>query len=171
MKKLLLVLGFALASGLAIAEPEAAQDAPPHGQPGGHHPAWHDEIGITDEQRQEMRRIHESQGSRADINAVLTPEQQEKVRAMKDTQRGGGRGLEQLREELGLSDEQLAQMKKIREEGGSRQDMAKVLTPEQKEKLGQLKPRQRSLHQAPPRPQGPPPTGDAPAGWGLKKPE
>ena len=169
MKNLVIVLGLALASLLAVAAPETAKEAAPRGAPGGPHPAWHDEIGLTDEQRQEMHRIQQAGGTRAEIRAILTPEQQEKIRELKGAQRGNGPGIDQLKEELDLSDEQSAQMKKIREAGGSREDMHKVLTPEQQEKLKERKRRQRSAHRAPAPPQGSPPAGEAPPGWGLKE--
>ena len=50
-----------------------------------------------------------------------------------------------------LSDEQVAEMQKIRDGGGSRQEMMGVLTEEQRDKLLQLRGQKRN---AQPRPQG-----------------
>jgi Spy/CpxP family protein refolding chaperone len=159
MKKLVLALGLALASGLAMAAPEAPKATPPDASPGGPHVARSDDLGLTDEQRQEMRKIREAGGGREEIEAVYTPEQREKLRQMKESYRSsnGRDNLDVMKQELDLSDEQVAQMKKIRDEGGHRREMYKVLTPEQMDKFRQS--RQRSQH-----PKRPPPPGSAPAG-------
>jgi len=159
MKKLVLALGFALASGLAAAAPDTPKGPPPGATPGGPHPAMNDDIGLTDAQRQEMHRIREAGGSREEIEAVYTPEQRKKLKEMKKAHMGGnGRdSLDVLKQELDLSDEQVAEMKKIREDGGHRREMYKVLTPEQMDKLRQS--RQNANH-----PKRPPPPGSAPAG-------
>ncbi len=45
---------------------------------------------------------------------------------------GSGDRMARMQENLGLSDEQMTQMREIRENGGSREDMRAVLTDEQR---------------------------------------
>lgn len=126
MKNLVFALSLALASGLAVAQPGM----------GGGEPHWLKGIDLTDAQRAEMRKVRREGGSKDDVMSVLTPEQREKISELKGSRGGAaGDGLERMKRHLQLSDEQAAEMKKIREEGGSREDMLKVLTPEQQEQL------------------------------------
>ncbi|MEP5764402.1 MAG: hypothetical protein ABJ308_07400 [Halieaceae bacterium] len=55
---------------------------------------------------------------------------------------GGMRGdpqqrMQRMQQHLGLSDEQMSQMREIRENGGSREDMRGVLNDEQRAKIDQ----------------------------------
>jgi len=171
MKNLVLALGFTLASGLAVAAQETTGAAPPPPGPGGAHPAWQDAVGLTDEQREELQRVQAAGGTREEIRAILTPEQQEKILQLKRAHKGDGPAPEQLKDALGLSDEQVAQMQKIREEGGSRRAMAEVLTPEQRDKLRQLRPGSTGGHRLPPPKMGSASAGKEPPGWGLNPPQ
>ena len=45
---------------------------------------------------------------------------------------GGGDRMARMQQNLGLSDEQMTQMREIRENGGSREEMRAVLTDEQR---------------------------------------
>lgn len=131
MKYLVLTLGLALASTYALAEADSG-GKPPHGKP----PAWQNEVGLSEEQREEMRALKESGASREEIRAVMTPEQQEKMMELrKGGHAGKGGGLERMQQKLDLTDEQAEEMRKIRDEGGSRRDMMEVLTPEQRSQL------------------------------------
>lgn len=131
MKHLVLTLSLALASGYALAE-TGSEGKPPHGKP----PGWHEEIGLTEEQLEEMRELRDSGASRAEMRAVMTPEQQEKMMELrKDGHPGKRGGIEKMQQKLELTDEQAAEMRKIRDEGGSRRDMMEVLTPEQRTQL------------------------------------
>ena len=49
--------------------------------------------------------------------------------------RGGGDRMTRMQERLGLSDDQVIQMKEIRESGGSRKDMRTVLTEDQRAQI------------------------------------
>jgi Spy/CpxP family protein refolding chaperone len=49
--------------------------------------------------------------------------------------RGGGDRMARMQERLGLSDDQVIQMKEIRESGGSRKDMRAVLTEDQRAQI------------------------------------
>lgn len=158
MKNLVLALSLALASGLAFAETETAEGDAPRGKPPGPPPHVLEGLDLTDEQRQEMRKIREAGGSREEMRSVLTPEQQEQfqssmgaARKGEGDQRGnrGSGGMERLQRKLDLSDEQVAEMEKIRDEGGSRQEMFDVLTEEQRTKLDQLRGQKRGKPQGP----------------------
>lgn len=53
---------------------------------------------------------------------------------------GGNRArMAMMEEKLGLSDEQVAQMREIRDNGGSMAEMHAVLTPEQQAKMAQMR--------------------------------
>jgi len=109
-------------------------------------------LGLSDEQVEEIRSIRANGGSRDDVRAVLDDEQ----RAMLDTRRarrqgsvngkpgrqlsGDERGMRgnsprmaHLQQGLGLSDEQMTQIREIRENGGTRDDVRAVLTDEQRD--------------------------------------
>ncbi len=90
-------------------------------------------LDLTDEQVEEMRRIREEGGSREEMRAVLTEEQQAKAREAR--QAHGDKMRKRMREDLDLTDEQVAEMRRIRDEGGSREDMHAVLTDEQRATL------------------------------------
>lgn len=94
-------------------------------------------LELSDTQVEEIRQIRAGGGSREDIHAVLTEEQQQKLRAHRMQMRGQGKGpnLERMQQHLGLSDEQVAQIRQIKAEGGSREDIEAVLTDEQRQKM------------------------------------
>ncbi|MAT94615.1 MAG: hypothetical protein CME59_18745 [Halioglobus sp.] len=130
MKKLIAAaLALSLLSPLALAEP-------PRGGPG----PMFEELDLSDEQREQIREIRESGDTRKEIHAVLTPEQREKAKSLrkKHHDKRAGR-MEHLKDELDLSDEQLAQMREIRQNGGSRDEVRAVLTAEQQEQFDQLR--------------------------------
>lgn len=149
MKNLILAVGMVLVSGATFAQPEEGRERHPHGKPGGP-PPWFDEIGVSEEQREEMRAIKESGGSREDIRAVLTSQQQAQLDELKEAH-GGSRAdrIERMKEKLDLTDEQVEQMQKIREEGGDREDMFDVLTPEQQEKARHAKAKRKGHTRSP----------------------
>ena len=112
MKALILALGLTLASSVVLAQVA-----------GGGPARMQKELGLTDEQVQQMRDIKESGGSREEARAVLTPEQQAKAAELRKAHQGKrGGGLDRLKKELNLSDAQVAQIRA-------------VLTPEQQAKL------------------------------------
>ena len=134
-------------------------------------------LGLTDEQAAQIKSLREAQrtamqtsreSNRQQIEALLTPEQKEKFSTMK--QRGHKRGhkmgkrgkrsggermqkrmdkrMTRMQEKLGLSDEQVAQIKSLREaqhtasqaaRDSHRQQIEALLTPEQKEKFNAMK--------------------------------
>ena len=84
---------------------------------------------------EQMRDIRQAGGSREDMNAVLNPEQQAKVAKLRKTHKGKGGDRKRRLQQLDLSDEQKTQIQDIRKEGGSREEVRAVLTPEQQAKL------------------------------------
>lgn len=141
MKNLVMALSLAVASSVAFAQPDDASKGGPEGGRKGM-PMVHmqEELGLTDDQVEKMRAIREAGGSRKEMRAVLTPEQQSKAAELKKTHGGGGeKRLKRMKAHLGLSDEQVAEVQKIRAEGGSREDIREVLTPEQRVKMDQAR--------------------------------
>jgi Spy/CpxP family protein refolding chaperone len=107
-------------------------------------------LGLSDAQVDEIREIRANGGSRDDVRAVLDEEQ----RAMLDTRRARRQGLREdqpgrksssagrgmhgqsprmahLQQALDLSDEQAAEIRDIRANGGTRDEIRAVLTDEQ----------------------------------------
>lgn len=107
-------------------------------------------LQLTDEQVAEMRRIREEGGSREEMRAVLTDEQRARAQEARDAH--GDKFRKRMREDLDLSDEQVAEMRRIREEGGGREEMQAVLNDEQRAKLeekrGQYRKRKAEHHRA-----------------------
>ncbi|MEH6637488.1 MAG: hypothetical protein V7700_18365 [Halioglobus sp.] len=126
MKKLIIVLGLALASGAALAQPAG-------GPPGAEKAArMHEALGLSEDQIQQMREIREGGGTREEMRAILTPEQQVKAEQLKKERHGSREDrAARMQQHLGLSDTQVAEIREIREAGGSREDIRAVLTPEQ----------------------------------------
>lgn len=132
------------------------------------------ELGLTDEQTTQIKSLRETQraamqasreSNRQQVEALLTPEQKEKFSAMQQ-KRGGKKGkrhgkrggdrmgkrmdkrMERMQERLGLSAEQVTQIKALREtqrtaaqasRESNRQQIAALLTAEQKEKFNAMK--------------------------------
>lgn len=127
MKTLVITLGLLLAPITVLAEP-------PEGRQGGdraqHRARMQQELGLSEEQVQQMREIREQGGSREDMQSILTDEQQGKMQEMRANNKGGReQRMTRMQENLGLSDEQ---MHEIREQGGGREEMHAILTDEQR---------------------------------------
>jgi Spy/CpxP family protein refolding chaperone len=113
---------------------------------------------LTPEQKVKMKEIGRS--TRAQIEAVLTPEQKTKLqaamaerKAQRQAQRQQGQGERQERRgkkgdifaSLNLTETQKNQIKQIRE--SSKQQMQAVLTPEQQAQMKQMRENMRSRRQ------------------------
>ncbi len=138
MKHITIALGLTLISSLALGQPEGA--APQSGS--DHKRALLKQLDLSPEQREKIREIRASGGGRDEVRAVLTEDQQVKLRRLKKSHNdpSGGRA-ERMKAHLGLSDEQAAEIKSIREAGGSREEVRAVLTEEQQEKFDAVKKR------------------------------
>ena len=134
MNKLILAVVWTLASCVAMAESESAPTEVAKKLPPKH--PMPNELELTDEQVQEMRAIRDAGGTRADINAVLTPEQKDKAVKIRKQRHGNpANRMDRMQQHLGLTDEQVTEIGEIKERGGSRQEVREgihgVLTPDQ----------------------------------------
>ena len=145
MKNRVMALGLALVSSVVLAQaPSAPQGGPQGDGKGLHMMRMQNELDLTDEQVKKMREIRDQGGGRAEMQAVLTPEQQAKAAALRKEHAGEREELQaRMQQQLGLSEEQKTKMAEIRKQGGSREDMRAVLTPEQQAKFDAM----RSQHQ------------------------
>ena len=132
MKVLILALSLTLVSSAVLAQSE---DEPPSGNKVAKLERMQNNLGLTDEQVEQMRDIRQEGGSREDMNAVLNPEQRAKAAKLRKTHKGKGGDRKPRLQQLDLSDEQKTQIQNIRKEGGSREEVRAVLTPEQQAKL------------------------------------
>lgn len=152
-KPIMMALSLALLSSMALAQPAAAP--PPAGAKVAPPAQLKNDLDLTDEQVKKMREIRDQGGSRAEMQAVLTPEQRTKQAALRKAHKGERKERRaQMQKELGLSDAQMKKLDDIRKNDGSREEMRAVLTPEQQAKFDTL----RSQHPG----HGPKP-GSAPA--------
>jgi Spy/CpxP family protein refolding chaperone len=139
---------------------QAEQNNPSSPQPGKE---WQkkgqfQKLNLTPEQKAKMKEIGRS--TRAQIEAVLTPEQKTKLqaamaerKAQRQAQRQQGQGERQERRgkkgnifaSLNLTETQKNQIKQIRE--SSKQQMQAVLTPEQQAQMKQMRENMRSRRQ------------------------
>ena len=85
-----------------------------------------DQLNLTDAQKAEIKRIHDS--ARQQKDSILTAEQKEQLRVARE---------QRQRPNITLSDDQKAQMKALRE--SSKAQMEAVLTPEQRQQLQTLR--------------------------------
>jgi hypothetical protein len=135
MKKLLVTLSYlsVLSVPLALAD---------HGD---REQRMREHLGLSDAQVEQIRQIRAEGGGRDEISAVLTEEQREKAAQMRKHRREhrSERGLERMQERLNLSDDQVAEIRRIRSEGGGRDEVEQVLTDEQREQAEALRERHR----------------------------
>ena len=146
MKKLIMALGLALLSSVALAQPAAAPaGGPPSEDKGPPIARMQDDLDLTDEQVKKMREIRDQGGSRAEMQAVLTPEQRAKAAGLRKEHKGDREARKsRMQEHLGLSDEQMTKMEEIRKKGGSREEMRAVLTPQQQAKFDAMRDRHKA---------------------------
>ena len=93
-----------------------------------------DQLNLTDAQKTQLQQIKES--TRQQMNAVLTPQQQEQKRLAKE---------QRQRPNLNLSADQQSRIQAIRQ--SSKSQMEAVLTPEQRQQLEQLRQQWRQRRQ------------------------
>jgi len=136
MKKLIMALGLILASSVILAQPQGGPNGGDKAPPAAR---MENELGLTDEQVKQMRAIRDAGGTRAEMQAVLTPEQQAKAAELRKKRKDErANRMKRMKEELGLSDEQVTKIQAIRIEGGSREEVRAVLTQEQQAKFDQM---------------------------------
>ena len=138
--KSVFVIAALVAAPLALAEG--------YGQGGkrgaGHAAHMQEKFGVSDEQLQQMRDIRENGGSREEMRAVLTDEQRTQMEQYRQENPRGDYGSKRRQERVsfmqqnfGVTDEQVQQMREIREGGGSREEARAVLTDDQRAQMEQ----------------------------------
>jgi Spy/CpxP family protein refolding chaperone len=132
MKAHLFTIGLLLAAAVSIAQADNHPEKDGRPDQGKR---MMQQLDLSEEQREQMREIREQGGSREEAMAVLTDEQRQKAEALRRAH--GEERLKRMREDLDLTDEQVAQIKEIRENNGSREEIQAVLTEEQREKARQ----------------------------------
>ncbi len=95
-------------------------------------------LKLSDEQVAKMRQIRDEGGTKKEMRAVLTDEQKAQAKA-KSKASLTDEQLKKMQVQLKLSEEQVAKMRQIREDGGTRSDLLAVLTDEQKGQLKEMK--------------------------------
>lgn len=140
--KTVVVIAALAAAPLALAEGYGQGGGKRGG--GGHAAHLQEQFGVTDQQLQQMREIRENGGSREDARAILTDEQRSQIdQHRQENPRGGpgGKSREErvsfMQQNFDVSDEQVQQMREIRENGGSREDARAVLTDDQRAQMKQ----------------------------------
>ncbi|WP_017654480.1 Spy/CpxP family protein refolding chaperone [Fortiea contorta] len=129
-----------------------AQPASPANQPGVEAPKkergpWKN-LNLTEDQKNQLKTIRTNTRSR--IEALLTPEQKQKLQEAKANRSRGQRPQGERSQGgpfafLNLSETQKTQIKQIME--SSKQEMEAVLTPEQRQKLQEFKNNARARRQ------------------------
>ena len=128
-----------IASALALALSAASYA---DGHRGKNLERMQERLGLSDAQVEEMREIRANGGSREDVRAVLTDEQRSQAQQWREENPDKARKMklrqqhaQRMHDELNLTDAQVEQMREIRENGGSRDDVNEVLTDEQREQM------------------------------------
>ena len=133
MKALAITLGLLLASTVALAGHGEGKQG---GDRAEHWARMQQELGLSDEQKEQIREIREQGGSREEIHSVLTEEQLSKMQEMRESHKGEREErMARMQKHLDLSDDQMEQIRQIREQGGSREEIHAVLTDEQRAKI------------------------------------
>lgn len=101
-------------------------------------------LNLSDEQVEQIRQIKAEGGSREDVKAVLTEEQQQKMAEQRKKKQG--HKLERMQQHLGLSEEQVEQIREIRANGGSREDIEAVMTEEQQQLWAEHRKKMKGKH-------------------------
>lgn len=139
----LIAAAFALSLTAIPFTAEAQQTSPTRqaGKEFGKRGPWK-QLGLTDEQKTKMREIRRN--ARAEMKKVLTPAQQETLKAAMQQRRNQGlqgKGKREWRKQvfnsLNLTNTQKNQMRAIKE--STKQQMKAVLTPGQLEQLQQMR--------------------------------
>jgi Spy/CpxP family protein refolding chaperone len=99
-KSLIIILGLALASSMALAE--KSQDGRGKGNPEQRMQRMQKHLDLSDQQMSQMREIHANGGGREEMRGVLTEEQQAKAREHRQARKA--RHEEANREQKSSSD-------------------------------------------------------------------
>ncbi|MBW4569002.1 MAG: P pilus assembly/Cpx signaling pathway, periplasmic inhibitor/zinc-resistance associated protein [Tolypothrix carrinoi HA7290-LM1] len=109
-------------------------------------------LGLSEEQKTKIKEIRRN--SRAQMEAILTPEQKQQLQAAKQArqgqppeQRNQGQRPKRGFASLNLTEEQKTKMREIRE--SEKNQIQAILTPEQQQQLKQFQDNMRSRRQRP----------------------
>jgi molybdenum-dependent DNA-binding transcriptional regulator ModE len=94
-------------------------------------------LNLSDDQVEEIRSVHSNGGGRDEIGAILTDDQRGQLRSFRKSGKEGRNN--KMREHLNLSDEQVSQIQSIKESGGGREEIAAVLTDDQRQQMHEFK--------------------------------
>lgn len=152
-----LIAGAALLAAPLMTNIAVADDMPSGGR-GGRMERMAQKLNLSDSQKTQLKELRKA--TKAKIKAVLTPEQQAKLEAAKaerkqqwqEYRKNGGtrpqgrrKGKRMLFKQLNITEEQRAEMKRIRQEAKAARD--NILTADQKAQLEQLKQQRRAQRQ------------------------
>lgn len=149
MKTKLMPLLAGLITISAVATPllVKAQDEAPIRPPQAtqqHRQGQRSQLNLSDAQKQQLRQIE--QDTRTQMQAVLTSEQQEKLKTLIQQNRQGNRQKHQdVWSQLNLSDAQKTKIQEIRQ--AQKTQMDAVFTPEQKQQMQQMRQQWQQRHQ------------------------
>ena len=101
-------------------------------------------LNLSDDQVEEIRRVHSNGGGRDEVSAILTDDQREQLKRSRKS--GKEERINRMREHLNLSDEQVSQIQSIKENGGGREEIAAVLTDDQRQQMHGFKKNQKKMH-------------------------
>lgn len=128
---------------IAVSPLALAQQGGQHGK-GPNLERMQQHLDLSDEQVEQIRQIRDDGGSREDVKAVLTEEQQQKMAEHRKKQQT--HKLERMQQHLDLSDEQVEQIREIRANGGSREDIQAVMTEEQQQLWAEHRKKMKGKH-------------------------
>ena len=90
----------------------------------------------SDDQMAQMKEIREQGGGREEMRAILTEDQQAKMKGLRESHAGKSEErIARMQKHLDLSDDQVQQIREIREQGGGREEVQAILTEEQQGKV------------------------------------
>jgi hypothetical protein len=101
-------------------------------------------LNLSDDQVEEIRSVHSNGGGRDEVSAILTDDQREQLRGFRKS--GKEERINRMREHLNLSDEQVSQIQSIKENGGGREEIAAVLTDDQRKQMHDSKKNGKKMH-------------------------
>ncbi|HEY9601952.1 MAG TPA: hypothetical protein V6C85_10100 [Allocoleopsis sp.] len=119
--------------------PDSAQPAHAH-----HHSKW-DQLNLSEQQKAQLQQLEKD--TRTQIEAVLTPQQLEQLKAARQNHQPhqAGQGRHSAMAALNLTDAQKAKIKAIKEAKKAR--MQAILTPQQQQQLQQMHQQWQQQHQ------------------------
>jgi molybdenum-dependent DNA-binding transcriptional regulator ModE len=101
-------------------------------------------LNLSDDQVEEIRSVHSNGGGRDEVSAILTDDQREQLKSFRKS--GEEERINRMREHLNLSDEQVSEIRSIKDSGGGRDEISAVLTDDQRQQMHDFKKNQKKMH-------------------------